>query len=173
MELYSEVAKTAYFLLPAYFANMAPVIWKPIFPWLDHPIDGGLTLNSRPLLGRNKTWRGLVLGILTAMVVAYIQYSLSDPSWLYPIGVSPYLFGAVMGFGALFGDALKSMIKRQAGIAPGKSWPPYDQMDFTVGAFLVTSFIFMPGILQCAIVVVGVALGHVLIKSFGRLLGLE
>ena len=42
--------------------------------------------------------------------------------------------GLALGIGALGGDALKSLVKRARGIAPGKSWVPFDQLDFAVGA---------------------------------------
>ena len=40
------------------------------------------------------------------------------------------------GFGALGGDALKSLIKRRCGIPPGKPWVPADQLDFVVGGLV-------------------------------------
>jgi len=38
-----------------------------------------------------------------------------------------------LGFGALFGDTAKSFFKRQKGIQPGRSWFPFDQVDYIVG----------------------------------------
>ena len=48
------------------------------------------------------------------------------------------LVGGLLGFGALCGDSIKSFFKRQIGIAPGKSWFPFDQLDYLVGALLVS-----------------------------------
>jgi CDP-2,3-bis-(O-geranylgeranyl)-sn-glycerol synthase len=32
------------------------------------------------------------------------------------------------------GDSVKSFVKRRIGIAPGKPWIPWDQLDFVLGA---------------------------------------
>ena len=32
------------------------------------------------------------------------------------------------------GDSMKSLVKRRIGIAPGKPWIPWDQLDFVLGA---------------------------------------
>ena len=55
---------TLYLAIPAYIANMMPIVaarykW---LPFLDAPIDGGATLRGKRVFGANKTWRGLVVG---------------------------------------------------------------------------------------------------------------
>jgi CDP-2,3-bis-(O-geranylgeranyl)-sn-glycerol synthase len=35
------------------------------------------------------------------------------------------------------GDALKSLLKRLAGIPPGRPWIPMDQLDFVIGSLLL------------------------------------
>ena len=49
--------KCFYLMLPAYFANMAPVIVKRI-DFLAFPVDFSKTLGKKPILGKNKTFRG-------------------------------------------------------------------------------------------------------------------
>jgi CDP-diglyceride synthetase len=44
------------------------------------------------------------------------------------------------------GDAVKSFFKRRLGITPGKSWFPFDQLDFVLGAILFVSIIKFPGL---------------------------
>ena len=56
-----------YYMLPAYFANMAPVIFKKI-NFLNVPINENL-------FGRNKTYRGLFFAVLLGTVVFLIQKS--------------------------------------------------------------------------------------------------
>src|SRR5687768_4272859 len=61
--------------LPAYVANMSPVLVAKLVPGWKAPIDGGrLGKDGKRLLGPGKTWRGLVggtlLGAVTAAVVA-------------------------------------------------------------------------------------------------------
>ena len=65
-----------YFMLPAYFANMAPVIGRGIFPRFNIPIDFNKKIKGKPIFGRNKTFRGFIFGILFAVIIAYIQYLL-------------------------------------------------------------------------------------------------
>ena len=38
------------------------------------------------------------------------------------------------------GDAFRSFLKRQRGIAPGKSWFPFDQIDYVLGGMVCTAF---------------------------------
>ena len=41
-----------------------------------------------------------------------------------------------MGFGAIFGDLVKSLIKRRLNYEPGKRFIPFDQTDFVIGAII-------------------------------------
>lgn len=134
-----------YFILPAYFANMAPVIVKKLFKGLAFPIDFNKTLNNNPVLGKNKTFRGLIFGILFAMVIAYLQYILYKKNifaGISAIDISAIdysnwiLIGFLMGFGAIFGDLIKSFIKRRLRYNPGKPFVPFDQTDFIAGALI-------------------------------------
>ena len=145
--------KCFYFMLPAYFANMAPVIVRKINLFV-HPIDFNKKINNKPLLGKNKTFRGLIFGIVFAIIVAYLQYLAYDKAFFKSISFIDYknwlLFGFLMGFGALAGDSVKSFFKRRLNIKPGAKFIPFDQTDFVVGAlvfimpiFNLTSSIFL------------------------------
>jgi CDP-2,3-bis-(O-geranylgeranyl)-sn-glycerol synthase len=50
--------------------------------------------------------------------------------------INIYLTGLLLGFGALFGDLVASLFKRQFNIKPGKPWPPFDQIDWILGAII-------------------------------------
>lgn len=130
----------ALILLPAAAANMAPVFVRRI-PLLATPLDLGYAYNGVRMLGDNKTVRGLVTGIFASTAVMLVLTSLAEtlaPYALIDYGtLDPLTWGPLIGFGALFGDAVKSFFKRQRGIPPGDSWPPYDQVDWVVGALLV------------------------------------
>jgi len=54
--------------------------------------------------------------------------------------INPLIFGTLAGFGALIGDAIKSFFKRQLQIPPGKSWIPFDQIDYILGGAFFTAF---------------------------------
>ncbi len=45
-------------------------------------------------------------------------------------------WGPWMGFSALMGDAIKSLLKRQKHIAQGHSWYFWDQTDWIIGTIL-------------------------------------
>ena len=139
------VVKCFYLMLPAYFANMAPVIVKKI-NLLVFPIDFNKRINRKPILGKNKTFRGLVFGIIFALIIAYLQFLLHDFESFKNVSFFNYqnwiLFGFLMGFGALIGDLIKSFFKRRLGINPGKRFIPFDQADFVVGALVFIMPVF-------------------------------
>jgi CDP-2,3-bis-(O-geranylgeranyl)-sn-glycerol synthase len=54
--------------------------------------------------------------------------------------VSVVGFGLALGLGSLIGDLVKSFFKRQLGVAPGKAWIPFDQIDWILGALVALSF---------------------------------
>lgn len=137
--------KCLYLMLPAYFANMAPVIVKKINLFA-FPIDFNKEINNKPIFGKNKTFRGLIFGIIFAIIVAYLQYLLYSTEFFKNISFIEYrnwlLFGFLMGLGALIGDLVKSFFKRRLGIKPGEKFVPFDQTDFVVGALVFIMPIF-------------------------------
>lgn len=139
------ILKCFYLMLPAYFANMAPVMVKKINLFV-FPIDFGKKLSNKPILGENKTFRGLVFGVIFAVIVAYFQFLLYSIDFFKNISFANYqnwlLFGFLMGFGALAGDSIKSFFKRRLSIKPGARFIPFDQTDFVVGAliFIIPAF---------------------------------
>lgn len=127
-----------WFFLPAGFANMAPIIGNKIPYWnrWKTPMDFGKSFRGQRILGNNKSWRGFVSGVILAGIVAaiespFIYHALPDDHvWFV-------LAGMAMGAGALLGDAVESFFKRQAKVAPGESWFPFDQIDYILGGLLV------------------------------------
>ena len=45
-----------YFMLPAYFANMAPIFVQNHLNFLAKPLDMGLSIKDKRILGDHKTW---------------------------------------------------------------------------------------------------------------------
>lgn len=130
-------------MLPAAVANMTPIFFAqlPVVREWDAPVDMGRTFRGKPILGSHKTWRGFISGTVAAMVIFWLQQLLYSHSlWLQQacMGLDystlPLLLGPAIGFGALAGDSVKSFFKRQAGVPSGQSWPPFDQLDYIVGA---------------------------------------
>jgi len=137
--------KCFYLMLPAYFANMAPVMVRRINLFA-FPIDDNKKMNNKPILGKNKTFRGFIFGVVFAVAIAYLQFLLYNAGFFNKISFIDYqnwfLFGLLMGFGALTGDLIKSFFKRRLGFEPGAKFVPFDQTDFVVGALLFIMPIF-------------------------------
>jgi CDP-2,3-bis-(O-geranylgeranyl)-sn-glycerol synthase len=127
-------------MLPAYFSNMAPIIVKKI-NILVIPVDSGKKIAGEPIFGKNKTWRGLVAGTLFGIIIAFIQSNL-DFGWNLIDYNEWLLIGTMMGFGAIFGDLMKSFIKRRFKVQPGHKFFPWDQLDFAFGSLLFSFFLF-------------------------------
>ena len=134
------ILQCIYFMLPAYFANMAPVLAKNMFRKLTLPIDFNIRIGKNAVLGKNKTYRGLVAGILVAIIITYIQFFLNENNILADLALVDYsnwlLIGFLLGFGAMFGDMVKSFVKRRLGLKPGMPFVPFDQLDFVFGALI-------------------------------------
>lgn len=86
-------------------ANTAPLLAKRLmgtrWAW---PLDGGyIFVDGRPLLGPSKTIRGAVTALLLCALAA-------------PVLGLPLEAGALLGAGAMAGDAFSSFIKRRLAI---------------------------------------------------------
>jgi CDP-2,3-bis-(O-geranylgeranyl)-sn-glycerol synthase len=139
------IIESLYFLAPAGLANMAPIVAAHfnILKSLDTPVDHGKSYRGHRITGDHKTYRGYVCAIVTGMVFGFIQYLLSDISFFREHSIVDYssitlavFVGGVLSLGAMVGDSVKSFFKRQVNVAPGKSWFPFDQIDFILGSFL-------------------------------------
>lgn len=118
------------------------------FSWLRRPVDAGLRFRGRRIFGSSKTLRGFAIAIIGCLAGTLLQkYALAsrvgglsavDYSQLDAIG-----FGAAMGLGAMLGELPNSFVKRQSGIAPGKTakglrallFYVWDQVDLLFGAW--------------------------------------
>ena len=92
-----------YLALPAFVANMAPVVATRlnILPALAVPIDSGVLLRGKPLLGKNKMWRGVIVAVGSAIVVAVAQYFSALP---LSIAFVPYeSLYVTIGYGVVVG----------------------------------------------------------------------
>jgi len=140
--------KSAYFLIPAYFANMAPPIAKKLklLEFLNIPVDYGKRFpDNKPLFGKNKTYRGFVVGAIGGIIGAYLQMFLYRFTLFSSISVSGInynshyiiiLLGLLMGVGAITGDLVESFFKRRMDIDSGESFVPWDQIDLVLGAYI-------------------------------------
>jgi CDP-2,3-bis-(O-geranylgeranyl)-sn-glycerol synthase len=110
------------FILPAWVANGAPVIFGG-----GTPLDFGKKFMKKPIFGKHKTVRGTVSGLCAGFLVAFIEY----PFLNYML-----LTGIMLSIGTILGDLLGSFIKRRLNIKEGASVLLMDQYLFFVVALL-------------------------------------
>ncbi|MDO8660460.1 MAG: CDP-archaeol synthase [Candidatus Woesearchaeota archaeon] len=171
MQIIINLLLLLYFMLPAYVANMMPVLMKKV-PLFDIPVDNNALLCGKPVFGQNKTWRGLVFGVLAGVVVGFLQ-SLFGFSIIHNFVQFWFPISVLLSAGALFGDLVKSFLKRRMGISPGNSWLVFDQLDYVIGALLFVSPFFWPGIGATVILLIFSGAGHVLVNHIGFWLGMQ
>ena len=129
------IISSLYFILPAYAANMAPVLAAKV------KLPFAVSINKKHL-GKNKTWRGMYAGYLMALLILFIQYYLQNTGTFEQYNLLNYeqinlfLYAFLFGIGALTGDFIKSFFKRKISKKPGASWFPFDQLDFIAGSLI-------------------------------------
>lgn len=181
------ISSCLYFFLPALIANMMASITRRIsfLNFLAIPLDFGKKINGNVILGQSKTWRGATAGPLCGMTIVLLQWFLYRYDFFQKISLIDYskinifIFGGLMCFGAIFGDALFSFFKRRKKIEPGSPWIPFDQLDFVIGAFLfLTPYLNFVlhlnfGILDWLVIVAISFFLHVITNNIGYYLGVQ
>ncbi|MFA5895060.1 MAG: CDP-archaeol synthase [Candidatus Shapirobacteria bacterium] len=162
--------KLFWVMLPAGIANMIPPMAVKLWPKWNTPIDMGKSWNGKRIFGDHKTVRGFVTGILAAEIVFLLLKNITIREVNHPL---PWFFGAIMGIGALSGDAIKSFFKRRLNIPSGVSWFPWDQTDWFFGIVVVSlPWVIFNWIEVLVMLTVGLFL-HLLFKVLGYLLKLN
>lgn len=167
--------------LPAWIANATPVLGGG-----GRPIDGGHVFrDGRRLLGKGKTIRGFLVGIVFGTLTGIAQF-LAAP-YLRPLlqmfvtvtsEMDYVLFMQVpvailMSCGALTGDLVGSFIKRRVNIKSGDPSPVMDQLGFIIMALLFTAPIFIPSPVFVTILIITTFFVHWLSNVLGYFLGLK
>lgn len=163
-------------------ALSAIVLRYDLARWLRRPIDGGLSLGGRRVLGDSKTWRGVVVAIAGCVAgVAAQRYLLAGRCASFSVvdyrALDVVGFGTAMGAGAMLGELPNSFTKRRLGIAPGKTtrgaaaivFYVWDQVDLLTGAWPLVAWWIRPSVpLVIASVAVTLAV-HPLVAVIGYL----
>ncbi|MEW5955286.1 MAG: CDP-2,3-bis-(O-geranylgeranyl)-sn-glycerol synthase [Candidatus Micrarchaeota archaeon] len=141
MDAYSAL-ELFLFILPAYIANAAPVVFSG-GPKLDLK---RVFFDGKRLLGDGKTLfgflGGLGSGVLAAVVLAFLLPSLfvvAAPSFETKV-----FAGFLLSFGALCGDLIGSFFKRRIGMARGEPSILLDQLAFLLVALAFASQYYPP-----------------------------
>lgn len=146
-KLLIAVLAAVYFMLPAYVANLSGLAFGG-----GTPVDGGKECkDGRRLIGNGVTWKGLqngtIIGTLVGVVLGIIGTFYGDLSALTGGIIDLHVYGSVFGglilgflmaFGALLGDAVGSFLKRRIGLERGAPAPIMDQLDFVIGALVLS-----------------------------------
>ncbi|NQU97882.1 CDP-archaeol synthase [Candidatus Woesearchaeota archaeon] len=169
------ILEAFYYFLPAYVANTVPPLLRWI-PFLGESIDFSKRYRGKRIFGKNKTIRGFLGACILGTLMFYIQKLLYQIPFFNSISIIDYSkttiwLGFLLAFGAIFGDAIKSFFKRQIGIASGKPWIPFDQIDYLIVALLLSSMIFLPSVEVLIWIVVLSVLLPPLVHYLGYLLG--
>ncbi|HEX8932489.1 MAG TPA: CDP-archaeol synthase [Patescibacteria group bacterium] len=171
-----------WFFLPAGLANIAAFASSkiPFIKQFNYPVDFYLKIKGKRILGNHKTIRGFLFGILAGIATVYFQILMyNNVEWLRNVlsidynFIDPVIFGSLLGFGALAGDAMKSFFKRQMGIIPGRSWVPFDQTDYIIGGIIFSWFYFPLTLYQYMLLFMVWVLLHPLTTFLGYLLRLR
>ncbi len=128
------------FIGPSYVANAAPLVFGG-----GRPLDADRKLwDGYPIFGSHKTVRGFFAGIIAGSLVGLAE-SLIDPRLA--------LGGFAISLGAVLGDLLGAFVKRRLGMKPGRLFPVVDQLDFVLGALIISYPLFPMNLISVLIVV--------------------
>ena len=160
---------------------MAPPFVKKagIFNFLDKRVDFGKNFSGQPILGSHKTWRGVIFGIIFGILAVGLQYWLYQFSFIREISFLNYkeinilAFGALMSFGAVFGDLFFAFIKRRLKIEPGQRFLPFDQTNYVIGAAIFLAPFLGFDILIWTTIFVFTFFLHIIINRIGYIWNLH
>lgn len=147
--MFQSIFFSLWFFAPAGLANLAAFLAGKIkvLKRFNYPVDCYKKFRGRRILGSHKTFRGFIaatiVGIVFCLMEVWSYIHLPFIRQLVSLdysSINPFVLGALLGFGALFGDTVKSFFKRYINIKPGESWFPFDQIDYILGGITFSLF---------------------------------
>jgi len=138
------------FALPVIFAAIfhMVVVKLNVFPFLNYPLDHNKKWRGKPIFGKNKTYRGLIIMIVFSIFFTFIYKVLADNFsgfnshnllnfQIYSFTFYGFLYGAAY----IIAELPNSFIKRRMGAKEGKSnniiMVLFDQLDSVIGITLL------------------------------------
>ena len=104
------------------------VVKKNWFSALSYPLDHGQSFRGKRIFGDNKTYRGIVVMLIASIFFTYLhELWISNSVQLQSYNLLDFesynfiFYGLLFGLGYVLGELPNSFVKRQAGIAAGKS----------------------------------------------------
>jgi hypothetical protein len=145
--------RMGWLILPVVAAGMVHVLVlkRGLMGKLAQPVDGGLYCNGTPILGANKTWRGLLIMTIATSCFTRVQSTIEYRVRKSTLGASAveallpsWEAGAAVGLAYSLAELPNSFIKRRLGVVPGsigERMPVVqyivDQTDSVLGCLLV------------------------------------
>jgi CDP-2,3-bis-(O-geranylgeranyl)-sn-glycerol synthase len=156
-----DLLQAIYIAIPAYIANAFPTIFTG-----GPPIDIGLNfIDGKRIFGTSKTLRGFGMALILGILAAIVEEIFLGPGIL--------LIGVLAALGALLGDLIGSFIKRRIDFKPGQPFPVLDQLDFILGALILTYPVQQISFGTIIILVVFTPPIHLLANYFAYRLGVK
>ena len=157
------------FVLPAYFANAAPVMARG-----KTVVDLGRNFaDGRRIFGDGKTFKGLVAGIVVGTFVG-VLLAMAFAGFLPGLDFQTKTNVAfLLSVGTMAGDLLGSFIKRRINIPSGAQHEFFDQLLFLGGALLFASPYYMPGVEEVIFLVIVTYAMHKLFDLIAHFLKLK
>lgn len=167
------VDEIIYFVFPLLFAGLIHhlvIIRYNLFSSISKPIDCNRYFRGKPLLGKSKTWRGLLMvPILSGIGSLVISHIVPAPVIPYPV-----LIGFLLGAGYAIAELPNSFIKRRLSIQAGERAPNkfrtffliLDQTDSVIGAILAMALIYPASFTLCVSILIIGSLLHLLLDFY-------
>jgi hypothetical protein len=138
---------------------------------IDVPLDGGLKLGGKPLVGKSKSLRSLILYTASSTMVSLVFHYLVPytPALASVYLNNPFVLGPLISISYLAGEILNSFVKRRLGIATSGSpdsvlgarfQAVIDNVDGIVSTGLVFIFVYQVNSAVLAVSFVLAALMH-------------
>ncbi len=134
----SLVINALWLMLPAYVPNSSAVLLSG-----KTPVDfGRYFIDGRRIFGPGKTFRGIIGGTLSGIAVGLLLQLIKGSTHIGVPSFEPISVVVTLSLGAMLGDLVMSFFKRRLGLARGSPLPVADQLDFVVGAWVLTYIFF-------------------------------
>ncbi|MDD4161141.1 MAG: CDP-2,3-bis-(O-geranylgeranyl)-sn-glycerol synthase [Methanothrix sp.] len=133
-------------MLPAYIPNNCAALFGG-----GMPLDGGrIFQDGRRTLGDGKTFRGTFAGTVCGILVGLLQNMVAPVLGLpsFGSGYEQLFILLSLSLGAMLGDIVAAFFKRRMGLRRGAPLFIIDQLDFVIGAWLLTLLIAPDWLMQ-------------------------
>lgn len=161
-------------------ANAFPSLFLEILKLripLQRPLDCGMTISDKRILGDHKTIAGALLMIVGAYIGWFVILLIAKFFDFEPVFFKAATIPAIpffIGVGVLVGDAAGSFAKRRIRIAPGDDLLIVDNVDWIAGSLVALWFLYdLPSAIEIASLAVIFFLLHMSFDKCARYLNVR